>query len=166
MATDKSEPRIGLIIKVGALAVFTLIAVHAALSTYFDRMAQGEEFRKIGSAKPETLMSVRADEKQRLGSGPMPIDKAMHDLALHGRTGTSPELMPKPSMDTAPLQGWIQMPGEVPAPMLAASSQSAQPAPSASAAADGGAAPASGDAGARDSAAPKRPIPQPPSPKP
>src|SRR5580700_5745994 len=123
MATDKSEPRVGLILKIGALAGVTLIATHATLVTYFDHMARGEEFRKIASAKPEALRSVRADEMQRLTGGPMPIDKAVQMLATHGRTGVGAEMMPKVSKDMAPLQGWVKLPGEVPAAMTANSAE-------------------------------------------
>jgi hypothetical protein len=161
MATDKSEPRVELIAKIAVLAVVTLVAVHAALSSYFDRMAQDEEYRKIGAAKPEALMSVRADEKQRLASGHMPIDQAMHEMAMHTRTGIGAELMPKPSNDVAPLQGWVKLPGVVPTPMMAASAEPSASAPGAAPSADGGvdaaphAAPPT-DAGARDAASPKR----------
>src|SRR5260370_19751456 len=155
MATDKSEPRIGLIFKVGALAIVTLIATHAALVTYFDRMAQGEGLRKIRSARPEPLMSVRADEKQRLSSGPVPIDKAM-DMLKQGRA-ISPDIMPSASPDTAPMQGWIKMPSEVPMPMMAAQADASAPAPSAPApAADPGVS-ARPDAAAAGDAAPPAP---------
>jgi hypothetical protein len=154
MATDKSEPRIGLIFKVGALAIVTLIATHAALVTYFDRMARGEELRKIGSARPEALMSVRADEKQRLSSGPMPIDKAM-DMLKQGRA-ISPDIMPSASPDTAPMQGWVKMPSEVPMPMMAAQADASAPAPSAVAPADAGVS-AKPDAAAAGDGAPPAP---------
>jgi hypothetical protein len=62
MATEKPDPNISLIFRVAVLALVTLVGTHAALVTYFDRVAQGEELRKVGSAKPEALMSGRADE--------------------------------------------------------------------------------------------------------
>jgi hypothetical protein len=118
MATDKSQPRVGLILQVGALACVVLLFVHAALVSYFDHMAHGEEFRKIESAKPQSFLSVRSDEKQRLAGAAMPIDKAMQMMSTtEGRGSAGAELMPKPSMDVAPLQGWMQMPSEVPAAM-------------------------------------------------
>jgi hypothetical protein len=118
MATDKSQPRVGLILQVGALACVILLVVHAALVSYFDHMAHGEEFRKIELAKPQALLSVRSDEKQRLTRAAMPIDKAMQIMSTtEGRGSTGAGLMPRPSMDVAPLQGWMQMPSEVPVAM-------------------------------------------------
>lgn len=142
-------PRTGLVIQVGVTAVAILIAMHAGLVAYFDNQARAEEYRKIGSAQPEALMHVRADEKQRLNAGPMPIDKAMHMLDDRKRAGASPDIMPSASLDTAPLQGWVKLPSDVPMPMqamaAASAAQSAAPAPTESApttatAPDGGAA--------------------------
>jgi hypothetical protein len=132
MATDKSEPRIGLIVKVGVLSVVTLGVLRVALDTYFDHEARAEQQRKIGEAKPDGLLNLRADEKARLGSGPMPIDKAMEQLAVRGRLGLGSEVTPKMSHDMAPLQGWVKMPAEVPPTMMAAADGGAE------VAADGG----------------------------
>jgi hypothetical protein len=126
MATDKSEPRIGLIVKVGILSIVTLGVLRVAFDTYFDHVARAEQQRKIGEAKPDGLLNLRADEKQRLSSGPTPIDKAMEDLAVRGRLGLGPEVMPKPSHDMAPLQGWVKMPAEVPSAMMAATDGGAE----------------------------------------
>jgi hypothetical protein len=134
MATDKSEPRIGLIVKVGVLSVVTLVVLRVALDAYFDHEARAEQQRKIGDAKPEMLLSLRADEKQRLGSGPTPIDQAMQQLAVRGRLGLGPEVTPKGLHDMAPLQGWVKMPAEVPSAMMAAADGGAERA------ADGGSA--------------------------
>ena len=132
MATDKSEPRIALIGKIGVLAVVTLIGVHIALTAYFDQMAQAEVQRKYGDIKPDALISVRADEKQKLSSGAMPIDHAMQMLEQKGRMGASPVIVPAPErVDISPMQGWIKMPAQVPAPLEAAASAAAPaPAPS------------------------------------
>jgi hypothetical protein len=119
MATDSSEPRVGLIAKVGVFSIVVLLCTRAVLSTYFDFMEQAEKQRKFGLAKPEALISVRAAEATMLSSGSMPIDKAMADLANRGRMGMGPEFAPVNSKDVAPLQGWAKMPSEVPLPMLA-----------------------------------------------
>jgi hypothetical protein len=118
MATDKSEPRIGLIIKVALVVMVTLVILRAALTSYFDQLVQAEQDRKIVAAKPEALTSVRADEQDRLHNGPMPIDQAMHELAVKGR---GPDFMPVVSRDLAPLQGWARMPIQPPSLMIAAS---------------------------------------------
>jgi hypothetical protein len=142
MATDKSEPRIGIIVQVAVIAIGTLIAVRGVLGAYFDHVAHAEELRKVGA--PEALHSVRADEKQRLQSGPMPIEQAMQALAAKGRTGASPAIMPSASKDVAPLQGWSKLPGEVPGAMTAAPPPEVAPAAPAtsSSAAPAGSAPA------------------------
>lgn len=140
MATDKSEPRTGLILQIGLLSIVTVIALHAALNSYFDRITRAEQHRKIGAVAPEALMSLRADEKQRLSSGPMPIDQAMQKLTVQGRMAASPDIMPGGSKDVAPLQGWSKMPGDVPPAMTA----SAAPPPSPGVASDAGAVPAPG----------------------
>jgi hypothetical protein len=138
MATDKSEPRIGIIAQVALIAIVTLIAVRGVLGAYFDRIAHAEEMRKIGT--PEALKSLRADEKLRLQSGPMPIEQAMQTLATKGRMGASPNVMPSASKDVAPLQGWLKLPGEVPSAMTAPPPEPAPvPAPSSSAAPAGSA---------------------------
>jgi hypothetical protein len=150
MATDKSEPRVALIGKIGVLAVATLVGVHFALGAYFDRAAQAEVQRKYGDIKPDALISVRADEKQKLSSGPIPIDQAMQVLEQKGRMGASPVIIPAPEkVDISPMQGWVKMPVEVPAPLAAAASAAAAaPAPSGapSAAPSSSAAPPAGSA--------------------
>ncbi|HEY4013431.1 MAG TPA: hypothetical protein VGM06_08840 [Polyangiaceae bacterium] len=140
MATDKSEPRVGAIFKVGVVSVVTLIGVHAALVAYFDRMARAEELRKLGQATPAALLSLRADERERLSSGPTPIEKAMHEMAAKGRAGVVPDVMPTVSKDLAPLQGWVQMPQAVPGAMTATPRQVpvAAPPDAGALAADGG----------------------------
>jgi hypothetical protein len=150
MATDKSEPRVGLIFKIGFLAIVTLVVVRAALTSYFDQMASAEESRKIGQAVPHALINLRADEDQRLKSGPMPIDQAMQSIVAKGRMNVSPDIVPSASRDIAPLQGWSKLPGEVPPAMTAA------PPPETP---DAGASPAATpvDGGAKPAGAPKKP---------
>lgn len=162
MATEKSEPQTGLIMKVGVLAVITLLVVRAALVSYFDDIARAEEQRKFGDVKPESLTSLRADEQLRLTSGPMPIDKAKEQMVAQGRMGVSPMVVPSISRDLAPLQGWSKMPSEAPSAMMAAP----EPPPTAMPAVDAGPAVASDAAAPRaarpDAAAPKVPAPGPP----
>jgi hypothetical protein len=144
MATDDTPPRTGLILRLAVLAIVTLFLVHAGLSAYFDSMARAEEQRKAGDIVPEALIALRTDEKARLTSGAMPIDKAMQTIAEKGRLGVSPALAPTASKDVAPLQGWSKMPGEVPPAMTAA------PPPPAEPSVDGGL--SAGDAGAAPAA--------------
>jgi hypothetical protein len=162
MATEKAEPQTGLILKVGAFAVFTLLVAHAGLVAYFDSIAKAEEQRKFGDAKPVALMSLRADEQQRLNAGPMPIEKAMQQMVAQGRMGMSPMVVPSNSRDVAPLQGWSKMPSEAPSAMMA----TPEAPPSAMPVVDAGPASASDAAAPRagrpDAAAPKAPDHGPP----
>jgi hypothetical protein len=155
MATESSDPRVGRIAAVALVAIVVLVVTRGALVSYFDAMDRAETYRKVGSLKPEALMSVRADEKMRLSSGPMPIDQAVQRLATRGRMGASPDVVPSASKDMAPMQGWVQMPATVPPAMTA---PPPPPAPSTSSSA----APASSASGAPAPGAPPRPIPKQP----
>jgi hypothetical protein len=119
-----------------------------SLSAYFDRANRAEIQRKVGV--PEALMSLRADEKERLNAGAMPIDQAMQMLSTKGRMAASPDVMPTASKDVAPLQGWTKLPGQVPAAMNAPPPVPPPPAPPPSTSAAPSVAPAS-------SARPKHP---------
>jgi hypothetical protein len=129
MATDKSEPRVGLIFRIAFLVIVSLICIRAALNSYFDQIASAEEQRKFGDITPTALINLRADEDKRLKEGPMPLDKAMQDMAAKGRKDVSPDVMPSASArDIGPLQGWQKMPYEVPPAMTATAPE---PAPAA-----------------------------------
>jgi len=141
MAFDKSEPRVGLIFQIGLFVVVTLVGIRAALISYFANISSDEEHRKIAMVVPTALLNLRADEDQRLKSGPMPVEQAMQAIVAHGRMGASPDIMPSASRDMGPMQGWMKMPNEVPSQMTAAmeSDGGAPAAPATSAAPDGGA---------------------------
>jgi len=155
MAIDKSEPKVGLIFRIGLLVVGLLIGIRALLNSYFVEIASAEESRKIGQVVPQSLINLRADEEQRLTGGPMPVDQAMQALVAKGRTGASPDIMPSASRDMGPMQGWSKLPLEVPPAMMAAPVD----------AADAGAPAATppGDAGAHTTGpgAPRKPKKQP-----
>src|ERR1019366_723827 len=85
MAFDKSEPRSGLIFQIGLFAVVCLVGIRGVLIPYFDSITSGEQHRKIGMVVPAALLNLRADEDQRLKSGPMPVDKAMEAIVARGR---------------------------------------------------------------------------------
>ena len=85
------------------------------------------EHRKFGETKPEALLELRANEKERLQSSPVPIEKAMQQLAARGRNAASPDIVPTVSRDTTPLKGWTMMPGEVPPTMMSAETAPAVP---------------------------------------
>ncbi len=143
MASDKSDPRVGLILQVGVLAIVTLMGTRAFLQAYFDRMERAELTRKVGPNEP--LRDLRAEEKQALGGGPVPIESAMQMLAAKGRMNASPDIMPSASKDKAPLEGWTKLPGRVP-PAFALPPPEPPPAPSASAAPSASTAPSAAPA--------------------
>jgi hypothetical protein len=132
MASDKQDPRVGLIFQVGILAMVGLLASRAFLQAYFDRMDRAEVARKLET--PGALVNLRADEKARLTTGATPIDKAMQMMAAKGRMGASPDIMPSASKDVAPLQGWTKLQGQVPPAMTAPPPAPPEPPTSASAA--------------------------------
>jgi hypothetical protein len=139
MATDSTQPRSGLILRLALLAIVTLLVVHGALNAYYDRMARAENLRKRGDATPEALAALRSDEKARLSGGGTPIDKAMLQLTEKGRMAASPAIVPAVSKDVAAMQGWTKMPGEVPPAMTAPPPPPPEPGDAGTAAGDGAA---------------------------
>ncbi len=117
MATDKTEPKIALILKIGFTAIACFIVVRVGLVSYFDSVTDEEEYEKVGKLKNPLLTEVRAWEKTELAAGPMPIDKSMNAIAEKGRMAM-PQIEPKQSTDTAPLECWKMMPCTPPASML------------------------------------------------
>jgi hypothetical protein len=117
MAVDKTEPRISLILKIGATAIAGFIVTRVGLVAYFDSVTDEEEYAKVGRLKNPLLTEVREWEKAQLSSGPMPIDKSMTAIAEKGRMAM-PQIEPKQSTDTAPLECWKMMPCAPPASML------------------------------------------------
>jgi len=66
-----------------------------------------EHEAKAKSAEPVEVRGIRAEEDKKLTGSPVPIDKAMLDLASKGREA-SPLIAPQPSDDTAAQVGWLQ----------------------------------------------------------
>lgn len=118
MGTDKSEPRIGLIVFVGVFVIVVLLSVRAGLVAYFDLESRAEEIRKAVASRPEARLAIQAEESRNLASGPLPIDRAMGVLGSKGRVAASLQIQPQASKDVSPLMGWMQMPATVPAPMV------------------------------------------------
>ena len=55
------------------------------------------------------LEAVRNEERAKLSSGSMPIDKAMEALAQRGKSAF-PKLAAKPSDDLSAMSGWVHKP--------------------------------------------------------
>lgn len=104
MATDNSPPR-NKIIAIGALVtVVILVLLHFAFDSYFIMMMENEAAAKI--AKPEELQSYRAAEQKKLQESPLPIGKAMQQVAAAGDRAAL--ITPQASSDDAPMTGWGQ----------------------------------------------------------
>jgi hypothetical protein len=145
MAHDNQTPNIAFILKVAFLAITGFVVTRVGLVAYFDSVADEETYEKVGKLKNPLLTEVRSWEKAQLSSGPMPIDKSMNTIAEKGRMAM-PQIEPKQSTDTAPLECWKMMPCTPPAAMLVDAAAPTEAAPAA--AGDAGVAAAAGDAAA------------------
>ncbi len=73
----------------------------------------------VDAREPRALRIVRASERVRLEQGPLPIERAMDEMATRGRLAVDAGLLPLRSTDLAPLQGWAFHSNDVPPWMLA-----------------------------------------------
>lgn len=174
MATDKSEPKIGNIVKVAVTGIVALVVIRVGLVTYFHNVTDAERnIKYVQMGKPQELKDMRSDEAKRLTG----IDQSMQMLATKGRMepGIEPQ-QPKAENAKDTLVGWMQMPrqgdpqaddgGATPQPTMAGDAGGAG---GASMTTDASATSTALDAGApqTDSAAPStsgaRPNPLPPA---
>jgi hypothetical protein len=158
MATDQSPPRIRIILTIAFSALVILVTLNYVFRSYFLMMTEQTEHDHL--AKPEELMKLHAGEERNLTTSPVPITKAMAELAARGREGSDALIAPQQSDDLGPMVGWLKNPNTVYLERMAAAA--AAPAPDADAGAP--------DAGATTTPAmgltPKAPPPNaPPSPK-
>ncbi|WP_394847569.1 hypothetical protein LZC95_08895 [Pendulispora brunnea] len=105
MATDNSPPRNRLILVMALGTVGTLFVLKFVFDSYFTFMFEGEAKAKI--AAPAELAKLHEEETKKLTGSPIPIDKAMGELASKGRE-SSALIAPQPSQDDGPLTGWSQ----------------------------------------------------------
>jgi hypothetical protein len=95
MATDKSEPKTGLIIQVGIGAIVCLVVIRMGMVSYFENVqADIRAQQGLESQKPE--MSTVNAASSALAQSPTPIDKAMQMLAnaspnRQGMAGVEPQ---------------------------------------------------------------------------
>jgi len=107
MATEKTEPRIGLIVTIAVLTITIILGLRFFLVSYFSQMNDEENFRKSAGRAPAQLVRQRARDRAHLENGAVPITQAMQLIAQGGR----PEaIAPQPSTDFSALQGWSQRP--------------------------------------------------------
>ena len=107
MATDKSEPKTGLIAGLSLFVVLSLVGVREGLKSYFISMHEAEVYVKVTGRPAQSLSRLHETEARRLQSGSVTIDQAMAQLASGPRPAG---VEPRPSTDLAPLQGWSARP--------------------------------------------------------
>lgn len=139
MATDKTEPKVGLIVKIGVLAIVSVVGVRIGLVSYFRASLAEERQRKYEMQQPDILQKVRDDEAKAMGN----VEASMKAMAGGQRAAG---IEPKQSNDMAPMEGWRLMPRPVPAAPAEVPDAGA---PATAAVEDAGAA----DSGATDAAA-------------
>jgi len=105
MATDQSPTRNRLILTIAIGTLFTLVGLKFVFDSYFTDMMESEALAKI--ATPDEVRQLREDEHKKLTGSPLPIERAMRELAQKGRDG-SPLIAPQQSTDDAPLVGWAK----------------------------------------------------------
>jgi hypothetical protein len=99
-----------LLVLLGGLGSAAFFGGKAYMAREKDRAAMAA----IDAQKPQNLLEIRAADRAKLNASPVPIEAAMQTLATKGRLGLGPALMPKPSIDQAPLMGWTYKPHDVP----------------------------------------------------
>ena len=111
MAYDRSEPRVGLIAKIGVVAVVALVGIKFGLDSYFVQTNEAVAAEKL-PAVYEPLQKLHEGEQKNLTQSPTPISVAMAQLAQGGRTGTGgpSDITPTASDDLGPVTGWSKMP--------------------------------------------------------
>lgn len=117
---DDTPPRNRLIAFYTLLAVGTLMVMKPAFDSYYDRMYDRAVDDRLERYNGELIVAGRdvaplaereAQWETSLSSGPMPIQRAMEQVAQRGRMGV-PQVMPQApaeqNMDA--LTGWSQLP--------------------------------------------------------
>jgi len=111
MAYDKSDPRVGLIARVGVIAVVSLVGVKFALDSYFIQVNEAVAAEQLPE-KYEPLVKLHEAEQKNLTGSPTPIAVAMQQLTQTGRAaqGGPADIAPQPSEDLGPMTGWSKNP--------------------------------------------------------
>ncbi|NOY91954.1 MAG: hypothetical protein GXP55_12225 [Deltaproteobacteria bacterium] len=108
MAHDTTPPRNKMILVFTLLSPVLLIALVPLFHDYFLDMTEGEVAARVAEAPPTIRDATFAAQRQHLETGPMPIERAMREMASRGRDA-SPVIAPTPSDDTAAVSGWGPM---------------------------------------------------------
>lgn len=130
MATDKTEPRTGLIATLAVTTVVSLVVIRAGLQSYFITMIEGEQQTKVNAVPAEQLDRLRAHEREVLERASVPLERAMATVAAGERPRS---IEPRQSTDYGALQGWSLLPQPFHAPPAPPSAPVPSAAPSAAA---------------------------------
>jgi len=130
MATERTEPRIGLIVGLTLLAVCIFFGLRAYLVSYFYMIADDEIAAKAaGVPRARRLLAqTRQREQTTLNAGTTPLVAAVAAIG----SGERPAVVaPRPSDDLSAMQGWGLMPRnyQMPALPVVAPAPAAPPAP-------------------------------------
>jgi hypothetical protein len=145
MATDNSPPRIRIILTVAFSSLVILVTLNYVFRSYFIMMTEEVEHEHLW--KPVELIKLHEGEEKNLTSGALPIQRAMQELAQHGREGSAglkqyADITPEPSNDLGAMVGWIRSPNQAVIDAINASAANDGGAPDqAAVTTDGGAAP-------------------------
>ncbi len=111
MPHEDTPPRTQVILLFTLMSAVTLVVLQPLFVSYFETTRAEQERAKVREVPAGGYDEYREEQHRRLRSGPMPIGKAIEELAREGREG--PELVrPEPSEDPAPAEGWGFRPGE------------------------------------------------------
>ena len=107
MAVDKSEPRTPLIVLIAGLVVVTLVTLKFVFDWYFLDIAEEHVHALVLDSKAtiDERDEIRRGWEADLERDPMPIERAMEQIARRGRLATA-LIAPQPSTDRGALTGW------------------------------------------------------------
>lgn len=108
MATDNTQPRIKLIITIGAITAVTLFALNLVFTSYYSIMTD-EATRSKLAPTTEKYEQRKAEQAALTAAN---IDQAMGALSKGTRAST---ITPEQSTDIGPMVGWAKMPKPAPA---------------------------------------------------
>lgn len=128
MAHDTTPPRNRMILIFTLVSPALLILLVPLFHTYFTQMTEGEAVTRVAESPPGIRDEIFATEREHLDTGPMPIERAMRDIAARGRDA-SPVIAPTPSDDMGAVSGWGPLADEAAVAAAEAAHAAAHPPP-------------------------------------
>jgi hypothetical protein len=158
MATDKSAPKIRVILTVAFSSVVILVVLNYVFRSYFLMMTEQVESDHL--ATPTELLKLHAGEERNLTTSPLPIAQAMKDLATRGRDQYA-DIKPEPSTDMGAMVGWLLAPNQAVIDAMSAADTADAGSPAVANATDAGVpgAGAAPDAGVKSATPHRAPVP-------